>query len=229
MRALLITCGLLLAGWRAGLSAENASAPRLLKVTVLVEFQDAYAKSVWEMMRDEVVEAFEEKIPLEIRLYRSGDATPPMERAIVSRVSGECRATDEEPARMGHDLWLGYTHITDGHLLPFIEIDCGRVWTVARQARIRLGTRPECVLGRALARVTAHEIYHVLADTRAHASKGIAQAKLTSMELATHCFRFDPPSISRMVNGLLPGRREVQSASREYSPSGHRPPSEPGQ
>jgi hypothetical protein len=47
------------------------------------------------------------------------------------------------------------------------------------------------IYGRALARLLAHELYHVLVQTTAHAQAGVAKAQLTAAELLANRFQFE--------------------------------------
>jgi hypothetical protein len=102
---------------------------------------------------------------------------------VVVRLRGECRIP-ELPMLPDERGPLAWTHISDGALLPFSEIDCARV-TRAAQAALRGGERllGDAFLGRALARVAAHELIHILLQRREHVSKGIFRRGLTPREL----------------------------------------------
>ena len=56
----------------------------------------------------------------------------------------------------------------------------------------------ESILGRALARVIAHEIYHIVADTTEHEEAGLAKAQLSARELAADRFDLSPASLQRI-------------------------------
>ncbi|HYR43293.1 MAG TPA: hypothetical protein VER98_09735 [Terriglobia bacterium] len=62
-----------------------------------------------------------------------------------------------------------------------------------------LGTRVEpSVLGRALGRVAAHEIYHIVAQTTEHQESGIAKAAFSVRDLTANRFELDSSSLWRM-------------------------------
>ena len=86
---------------------------------------------------------------------------------------------------------LGWTHVSDGEILPFTDIACDRVGEFVRRALVtvspaeRLGT-----YGRALGRVLAHELYHIFANTVRHGSSGVAKECYTVQELLGQDFQF---------------------------------------
>jgi hypothetical protein len=130
------------------------------------------------------------------------------ERLVVVRFVGECRSTPGSPTVDRGA--LAYTHVSDGRILPFVNVACERVsgfirneLRTTREAGVRM-------LGTALARVVCHELYHVLAQTATHSEHGVAKAALTSRELTRGQLRFDLFEGSMMVEGLRapkPGRR----------------------
>ena len=70
-----------------------------------------------------------------------------------------------------------------------------------------LGSQPDpAVVGRALARVAAHEIYHIVAQTAEHQDKGIAKASFSTNDLTAARFDLDtwaltlmrPPSVAQL-------------------------------
>jgi hypothetical protein len=87
---------------------------------------------------------------------------------------------------------LADTSITDGRILPFFHVDCPRVIQM-------LGPQAEpSVVGRALGRVIAHEIYHIVAHTADHHDRGVAKAVFSTHDLTNPRFEFDAWSVSRM-------------------------------
>jgi len=87
---------------------------------------------------------------------------------------------------------LGWTHVSDGRVLPFAEVDCSRIGDLvggrlfAFTARVR-----EKVFQRAVARVAAHELYHVFTGKTVHGSWGVAKAEFSTEELLSDSFRFE--------------------------------------
>jgi hypothetical protein len=87
---------------------------------------------------------------------------------------------------------LGWTHIADGQILPFADVDCDSIRRLMTASLASAGPpERERLLGRAMARVLAHELYHFLARTTRHASTGIAKASYTGSDLASGFLLFD--------------------------------------
>jgi hypothetical protein len=113
------------------------------------------------------------------------------ELVVVSSFEGSCSSEDAAaiPVSKGS---LADTSISDGHILPFFRVDCARIVRM-------LGPHINAaVLGRALARVIAHEIYHIVARTKDHQQTGVAKAIFSARDLKASRFELDAWSVARM-------------------------------
>jgi hypothetical protein len=109
----------------------------------------------------------------------------------VTSFAGSCGVDNPVPA-VSSPVSLADTSVSDGHVLPFFRIDCSRVVGM-------LGAQIEpAVLGRALARVAAHEIYHIVAQTAEHQEKGVAKASFSARDLTAARFDLDVWSLTLM-------------------------------
>jgi len=87
---------------------------------------------------------------------------------------------------------LGWTHVSDGIILPFSDVDCDRIRVFVQHDLLSLpAEQRERVFSRAVARVLAHELYHVLANTSRHGSCGVGKSAYTVHELLSDDFQFE--------------------------------------
>ena len=87
---------------------------------------------------------------------------------------------------------LGWTHISNGMILPFANIDCNAVRDFIQRELMHLSAATRAVsFGRALGRVMAHELYHILARTTHHGSDGVARASYTVRDLLAPDFQLE--------------------------------------
>lgn len=94
---------------------------------------------------------------------------------------------------------LGWTHVSNGSILPFSDVDCDGVRGFLHAGLIAM--RPsarEMTYGRALGRVLAHELYHIFANTQHHSSQGVAKPSYTVEDLLSREFRFDDRDCTEM-------------------------------
>lgn len=92
-----------------------------------------------------------------------------------------------------------YTHITDGDILSFSEVLCDRVWRATKRAMWGgEHARSGLLFGRALARVVAHEVMHILAKDRGHSRSGVFQRALSGRQLITEELDFEEDDHTRL-------------------------------
>ena len=123
-------------------------------------------------------------------------------RLVIVKFSGACSYDGFNPIRTtasGQLLSLASTAVSNGQVLPFVTIECARLRDrIAPQViGLRTSERNEA-LGRAAARVLAHEIYHVLTGNRKHAAEGIAAECLSGKQLLADRFDLDDRSLALM-------------------------------
>ena len=122
------------------------------------------------------------------------------------------------PAEAGSDsgavqgLSLANTAMSDGHVLPFSTVSCAALNHTLSSA---LAKYPPAVrdflFGRAMARVLAHELYHVLAGTTEHAGSGMARPAYSSSDLLSETFHFESSILA-----LLRSRQEHQTPCNRF-------------
>mgnify|MGYP005835948463 CR=1 FL=1 len=185
------------------------------RLGLLVDAADSIPADVLAAFRQET----ERVLPLKLvsihwRRMRRQNESESFDRLIVVRLVGECKPWQEpSPVPIGP---LGVTHISDGRILPFVEADCGRVISAAQRLRrhpFRLGAEE---LGRALGRVIAHEIYHVLSASSVHDEQGLSKSALSAAELFLPGAGFAPAALERMASGLP--RRTLQAVAAPLPP-----------
>jgi hypothetical protein len=94
-------------------------------------------------------------------------------------------------------LALAETQISDGHVLPFGKVHCDQVRRFIEPATRSLSSEDkDAALGRALARVAAHEIYHMLTKSETHGSEGIARSRHSRADLTASTFMFAKTEIN---------------------------------
>lgn len=136
-------------------------------------------------------------IRLEWRLAESLDNHESFDRLAVLRISGVCSLGAADRRVAGQT--LGFTHVSDGRILPFVELHCSRVLAMIEPRLRKQAPRIDAgIFGRALARVAAHELYHVLANTAAHDKEGLAKEALSSNDL----FGFDVSLSARSLEAI---------------------------
>lgn len=109
----------------------------------------------------------------------------------VVRFKGHCDTKDLVDSD-GYPGPLGWTYLSDGEVIPFIGINCDGIRIMLQRSLIRI---PEpartSAYSNAVARVLAHELYHVFTRTTKHGSSGIAKSAYSENELLSDRFSFN--------------------------------------
>jgi len=126
------------------------------------------------------------------------DPNPDCIILVVVHFKGECGIEDLTEFA-SYPFVLGRTEVSGQGIGPFVDIYCDAVR--AHLAGDLRGWNPKersAAFGRAVGRVVAHELYHVLAQTQHHASKGLGKAAYTPRELLSDNFRFEKNEVSKL-------------------------------
>ncbi len=97
---------------------------------------------------------------------------------------------------------LGWTHVSDGTILPFSDVDCDRIRSFVQKELLAVHPEErEEAFGRALARVLAHELYHIFANTAKHGTCGAGKAAYSVQELLAEDFQFEARESQALRDG----------------------------
>ncbi len=121
-----------------------------------------------------------------------------LQNLVVVRFNGRCIF---EPLPYLYDERgpLAYTHTVDGAVLPFSEVACDNVTASIRSAMFGGDyAHADQLLGRALGRVVAHELVHILARSGAHGKTGVAEAALSGKQLIGGALPLDNRDLQRV-------------------------------
>ena len=119
------------------------------------------------------------------------------ENLVVVRFTGDCIL---KPAPAVSDSGaLGFSYVMDGRVQPFGEIGCDRVIRAVSSAMSGADyLRSEQLFGRALGRILAHEVVHMLSRSANHARNGVAYKELTGKQLVAPELRLEARDFARL-------------------------------
>ena len=167
-------CALLFAATAA------AASPTL---TVVLDFQGPRSALSIEAMKQEIevlMRSSGMNFDWRLRGELGGAA---VDNLIVVRFKGKCVL---EPVGYLYDERgpLAFTYSTAGGVQPYSEVACDKVTAAVRSAMAGGDfARADLLLGRALGRVVAHEMAHMLAKSGAHTHDGFTKAALSGKSL----------------------------------------------
>jgi hypothetical protein len=94
---------------------------------------------------------------------------------------------------------LASTAVQDHQVLPFINVDCAAITRLlAPSLSSEPPARRDLLYGRALARVLAHEFYHVLGRTVEHGESGISKTVVRASDLLGNRMEFEEAAIVKV-------------------------------
>jgi len=152
-------------------------------VTLVLQFDQAYSAQLLTEMEREVASIVRESgIRVAWRLRADVRSSESFESLVVVHFRGAC--TIDLDAAPDDRRYYAFTYVSGGAVLPFSEVECDKIGNSIRTVipRRQWGER-EALLGRALGRVLAHELFHMLAKTQHHAAEGVTKSDLSPAQL----------------------------------------------
>jgi hypothetical protein len=133
---------------------------------------------------------------------RQGDFVVSGPMAII-HMRGQCVADPSAAMRTAAGARLGVTHIADGQILPFADVLCDAVRDfVSPDLRGSSVQNRDELLGRALGRVLAHELYHIILQTTEHGRSGLSRREQRSIDLLLPQAYFSPSDERRIAKSF---------------------------
>jgi hypothetical protein len=129
-----------------------------------------------------------------------GDSPSVTEGSIaLVELRGSCRAPETnayvKPVKNGAS--LASTAVEGGRVLPFSWINCETLTQMLAPVLAgRKSGQRDFLYGRAMGRVLAHELYHLLANTREHAGSGVGKSSFSARELLSEHFTFEDSTLA---------------------------------
>jgi hypothetical protein len=119
----------------------------------------------------------------------------------VVELRGSCRAPEAKvhvkPVENGAS--LASTAVDGDQVLPFTWINCGILTQLLapRLAGVESGRR-DFLYGRAMGRLLAHELYHLLANKREHTGSGVGKSSFSASDVLGEHFTFEDSALARL-------------------------------
>lgn len=174
-------CTALIAAFTLPLGAQGDPAGSS-DLTVVLDFKGTWSRNaVTEMEREAALILKPSGIRPSWRFGKHPPVVSPQIAVIVFRGSCEFDFMQSGNASDGP---LAFTWISDGQVLPFGEVNCNKVVSAVQNALAgRSAAAGEQLVGRALGRVVAHELVHILTRSVQHGTDGVQKPSLSGQEL----------------------------------------------
>lgn len=115
-------------------------------------------------------------------------------RLVVVELKGNCSLAGWGTGWAHGDIRaLASTSVVDGKVLPFSVVQCDVLRKVMASSQPAVKT-----FGRAMGRVIAHELYHMLAQTKIHSTMGVSKSCFSAADLTAEQFDFDGLTLAQI-------------------------------
>jgi hypothetical protein len=168
-------------------------------VTLVLQFDQAYSTQSLNVMKREVASIVSDSgIKVDWRLLADLHSSDSFESLVVVHFHGAC--TMEPAPPLGDERgYYGMTYVSDGAVQPFSEVECGKIGNSIRAAMSKRQWRDrDSILGRALGRVLAHELFHMLAKSQHHAGEGVTKSALSPAQLISGKLSMVPADLEKL-------------------------------
>ena len=162
-------------------------------IALYFEFQNEPSAAVRQALEQEV-EAIMAPMGSEIEWRSLKEVTggEVSTQLAVVKFLGRCDASGLSTPHAVKAGALGWTHVSDGLILPFSDVDCDGIRQFLQIGLLGVDSKERAeAYGRALGRVLAHELYHIFANTTHHGSNGVGKAVYSVRDLLSRDFRFE--------------------------------------
>jgi hypothetical protein len=167
-------------------------------ITIVLDFQGPRSEqSVAEMKREFAGIMKDTAVRFDFR-SRSQASQEALSDLVLVRFKGKCIL---DPVGYLYDERgpMAFTYSTDGAVQPFSEVACDKVTSAVRSAMSGGDfANADLLLGRALGRVLAHEVVHMLSKSGAHGHTGVARTALSGSQLIAPELRLEPEDVERL-------------------------------
>jgi hypothetical protein len=152
-------------------------------LTVILDFKQTQSKRVIEEMKratQEILAGSGVHLDWRLRTEVGSESFPEL---VLVTFKGNC-FIDSHTQHTVIPGALASTHVTGEHVQPFADVFCENIAALTRAALTSAeleNTDPS--MGRALGKVLAHELMHMITKSSEHGTGGVAKAALTGRQL----------------------------------------------
>jgi hypothetical protein len=203
-----------------GLHAGAATVSNALPVTVVLDYDHPQSGTSFLAMQSKLQVTMQNAgVQVDLRKKSTLTKTSEFEYLLVFKMKGTCSMSAENRkalAREGQPLAMAFT--AGSEVLPFGEVECDRV-RQSLQRVLGMGAhsdKDEQLYGSALAMVMAHEIYHMVTNTKHHTREGVTKERLSARDLLDGKLPLSEAArnaIERSVNKIKEPSSETKAAS----------------
>lgn len=166
--------------WIASVCTVFATA----RVTLVFQFDAAHSEQSVSEMKSELQSLMRDAgVELNWRRIDELSSSDSFPSVVVVTFHGSCEMKAFAPPLPSESVALASTHLSNGQVIPFADVECDQIRSSLRAAHAEPGSTGDLLFGRAMGRVLAHELHHIIDRTRAHTPHGITRKSLSPRDL----------------------------------------------
>lgn len=157
-------------------------------LTVILDFDATPASQSLGEMRREVAAIMKlTGHSVDVRLRSDTAPNEEFEDLVLVKLTGSCRMNGIPYSALIDERGpspLAWAHTVEGEILPFSTVACDKIRrTVGSVLFGGQRAQGDQLLGRAMGRVVAHELYHIVTKSTVHAKSGVFKESLSGAQL----------------------------------------------
>jgi hypothetical protein len=174
-------------------------------LTVILDFEDAPAtQSLGEMRREVAAIMKRTGHSVEVRLRSETTTNEEFEDLVLVKLTGTCRMNGIPYSAFIDERGpspLAWAHTVEGEILPFSTVACDKIRRTVGSALFGgQKAQGDQLLGRALGRVVAHELYHIVTKSGTHTKSGVFKESLSGAQLIADRLEFREQDTRRLLH-----------------------------
>ena len=180
------------------------------RVGIFLDFEQSPSESSLQAMQREVAVVLGETgAKFSWHTLNMAPAGQTFDELAVLRFGGSCRAGTLTAAEAGSErVTLGSTEVASEGVTAYSRVECDKLQSsLAGMLATFCPTDRDGVFGRALGRVVAHELYHILGRTTEHTHGGVSKALQTPFDLVRQDFHLDRQALLWLRQRLQPAKK----------------------
>jgi len=172
-------------------------------LVVVLDFKGSHTDgSIAEMEHEAQQIVKDAGVHLDWRTAEEASAQQVFSDLVVVKIKGDCKIGPVREAgeeTVFPDGPLAFTYKSGGEVQPFGEVACDRVAAFVRSAMgVTDYANADMLLGRALGRVLAHELVHMMTKSDGHGRAGVAKPALSSKQLIAKSLLLNSADVERL-------------------------------
>jgi hypothetical protein len=196
-----------LLGGQTRWAADGGISPR---VGIFLDFDKAPSRvSVQSMQREVTAVLGETGARFSWHILKTDTAAETFDELAVLRLRGSCRAGKLTAAVNPERITLGATEVASAGVTSYGSVECDQLQSCLAGTLGTFCARDrDDVFGRALGRVVAHELYHILGRTTHHTHGGVSKALQSPFDLVKEDYQLDREALVWLRQRLQPTKKD---------------------